>query len=117
MTAIASEPTGQTMLPEVELRLTDDLDISTLHLLREQMEDAISLRPHRLIIDLQACRYLDAQAITVLLEAHRGMWRIQGRLVLRGCSPETLRLLAIAGVLNVFETEPATARPDLRVLP
>lgn len=97
---------GLSLLPEVTLRVTEDLDISTLHALREQIGDALTLRPQRLIIDLHGCRYLDAQAITVLLDAHREMWRLEGRLVLRGCSPETLRLLAIAGVLSVFETEP-----------
>lgn len=105
MATTLPDATGSSMLPHVELRITDDLDISTLHVLRDQVEDALTLRPHRLIIDLSACRYLDAQAITVLLDAHTSMWRSEGRLVLRGCSPDTLRLLALAGVLNVFEIE------------
>lgn len=105
MATTLPDATSSSVLPQVELRITDDLDISTLYVLRDQVEDALTLRPHRLIIDLSACRYLDAQAITVLLDAHTAMWRAEGRLVLRGCSPDALRLLALAGVLNVFEIE------------
>ncbi len=93
------------VLPVLELRLEGDLDISTLPVLRERLEEALSLGPRRLVVDFAACRYLDAQAILVLLEAHRAMWRREGRLVLRHCSSATTRLLALAGVLNVFEIE------------
>ena len=112
MTTVMPAPSAESVLPFVELRLADDLDISTLPMFRDQLEDALSLRPQRIVIDFSACRYLDAQAIRVLLDAHGAMWRSEGRLVLRDCSPETTRLLALAGVLNVFETVRSSRADD-----
>jgi anti-anti-sigma factor len=85
-----------------------DLDISTLGRFREALEKAVSANPVRLVVDFSACRYLDAQAIRVLLDAHQQLWRLDSRLVLRACNPDTRRLLALAGVLNVFQLEPPT---------
>jgi anti-anti-sigma factor len=113
MTTMMPAPSAESVLPHVELRLSEDLDISTLPMFRDQLEDALSLRPERVVIDFSACRYLDAQAIRVLLDAHGTLWRSQGRLVLRDCSPETTRLLALAGVLNVFEIEQSARAHDL----
>jgi anti-anti-sigma factor len=93
------------VLPLVEIHLDNDLDIGTLPALREKITDALSLHPKLLVLDFSRCRYLDAQAISVLLETNRAAWRSGGRLVLRACSEPTVRLLALAGVLRVFELE------------
>jgi anti-anti-sigma factor len=93
------------LMDTLEIRLDGDLDIATLPALRERLDEALELTPRRLVLDFAACGYLDAQAINVLLDAHKALWRTQGRLVLRACNPATLRLLALAGVLNVFELE------------
>lgn len=96
-------------LPYVEVRLGEDLDIATLASLQDQLDDAVLLRPARLVIDFTACRYLDAQAIRLLVETHGALWREGGRLVLRDCSEDTLRLLSLAGVLEIFEVETSQA--------
>lgn len=97
----------QPRLPRIEVCVNDELDISTLPRLRAQLDDALSLRPDQLLIDLSGCRYLDAQAIVVLLEAHRLAYRSGGRLVLRGANAAALRLLYLAGVGEVFSYESA----------
>jgi anti-anti-sigma factor len=97
------------VLPHLEVQIGDDLDIASLPSLRHQLEDAVRLRPERLVIDFSACRYIDAQAIRLLVEAHGGLWGAGGRLVLKDCSPETTRLLSLAGVLEIFELEGASA--------
>lgn len=107
--------------PVVEVLVEDELDISTLPRLRAQLQEATQLRPQRLVVDLSRCAFLDAQAITVLVEAHRRTWLSGGRLVLRGCDERMLRLFALAGVHDVFAFEPAAAQPvwhraDLRLV-
>lgn len=94
------------VLPIIELRVVETLDVSQLMRLSEQLEDAITLRPERLVVDLTCCDFVDAQAIRVLMDAHRAIWKRGGRLVLRGVNAATLRLLAIAGVRDVFTLEP-----------
>lgn len=92
--------------PLVEVFCDEDLDISTLWQFGERLEDAVRLRPERLVVDLSACRYLDAQVMTVLLEAHRALYRTGGVLVLRGASESARRLLALAGLSDVFVQVP-----------
>ncbi|MCW2621794.1 MAG: Sulfate transporter/antisigma-factor antagonist [Frankiales bacterium] len=93
--------------PVIELFVDEELDIATLPRLRERLEDALSLQPARLVLDLRQCVFLDAQAMTVLLDIHRQAWRQGGLLTLRGCSPQCLRLLSLAGLLGVFDLQPA----------
>jgi anti-anti-sigma factor len=109
VTAILSPPT--TSLSEIEIRLAQDLDISTLPLLQDQVDEALSQRPRRLVIDCSDCRYLDAQAIRVLVEARCVMRLSGGDLVLRGCTPDTTRLLGAVGVLQRFTLEHGTPPP------
>lgn len=97
---------GLPAVPLLEVRLQEDLDIAALASLQDQLDDAVLLRPARLVIDFSGCRYLDAQAIRVLVDTHRALWREGGRLVLKGCNEDALRLLALAGVLEVFEVVP-----------
>lgn len=91
----------------VEVIVDTELDISTLPQLRERLEDALRVAPARLVVDLSGCGFLDAQAMTVLLDVHRQAYRAGGLLTLRGCSAQCLRLLSLAGLIGVFDLEPA----------
>lgn len=105
MTMLQNAPyPAETVVP-----LPADLDISMLPRFRDALEAALVDRPRRLVVDFGACRYLDAQAIRVLLDVHQALWQRDGRLVLRDCNADTTRLLALAGVLNVFLVEPDMA--------
>jgi anti-anti-sigma factor len=97
--------------PLVEIRVQGPLDLASAAPLRERLFDALSLRPHCLAVDLSECTFFDATGINVLLEVHRQAWRQEARLQLRGCSPRHLRLLALMGLTDVFDTR--RARPSL----
>lgn len=105
MTFQTLPPITENVLPMVELCPVGPLDVSSLISLSEQLDDAMSLEPQRLVVDLSQCDYMDAQAIRVLLDGHRTMWLQGGRLLLRGVNPAALRLLSIAGVQDVFTFE------------
>jgi len=102
MTVQSLHPTNENVLPVVELHLVGPLDVSSLISLSERIDDAMSLAPERLVVDLSRCDYMDAQAIRVLLDAHRSMWLQGGRLALRGVNSAAMRLLNIVGVQDVF---------------
>ncbi len=95
---------------ELVLEVSDPLDISTLQQFWSDLRAAAARGPERLVVDLSQCPYLDAQAIRLLLDVHQLIWIQDGRLILRGAPPPVIRLLALAGVLNVFAVE--TALPE-----
>jgi anti-anti-sigma factor len=87
----------------VEVVVEGELDISSVGRVRETLHDALSVRPGRLVVDLTACPFVDASALTMLLDVHRRAWRAGGVLTLRGCSPRVLRLLSLTGLRRVFD--------------
>ena len=86
----------------ITLKVCDELDIAEVHHLREQLMDALAVHPRAIVVDLSACPFLDAQALMPLLDAHRGARRMQVDFALRGLKPQARRLLALAGVQDVF---------------
>ena len=87
----------------VVVHITGALDVTTLPRVREQLEQALTGRPGRLVVDLSACTFVDASALAVLLELHRRLCRTGGVLTLRGCCPRVLRLLSLTGLRRVFD--------------
>ena len=95
---------GTLSRPAVVVVVVDgELDISSVARVRETLHDALSVRPARLVVDLAACPFVDACALTMLLDVHRRAWRSGGTLTLRGCSPRVLRLLSLTGLRRVFD--------------
>lgn len=109
MAELALEQGHQAVAPLVEVVVGYDLDISALPRLRDQLEDALRLEPQRLVLDLSGCGHLDAQAIVVLLDVHKAMYELGGRLVIRSAGLQAVRLLTLAGVQDVFAFE--SSRP------
>ena len=89
----------------VEVLVEGDLDASQVERVRDTLLDALSVHPGRLVVDLSHCPFVDAAALTMLLEVHRQARRAGGLLTLRGCSPRVLRLLSLTGVRKVFDLE------------
>lgn len=87
----------------VEVVVQGELDSSSVGRVRETLHDALSVQPERLVVDLTACPFVDACALTMLLDVHRRAWRAGGLLTLRGCSPRVLRLLSLTGLRRVFD--------------
>ena len=87
----------------VEVIVTGELDVDSVSRVREHLHDALSVKPQRLVVDLSGCAFVDACALTMLLDVHRRAWRSGGVLTLRGCSPRVLRLLSLTGLRRVFD--------------
>lgn len=102
-TALAPEPAelGRPAVVVVDVR--GELDVASVARVREQLHEALAARPGRLVVDLTDCPFVDACALTMLLDVHRRAWRAGGVLTLRGCSPRVLRLLSLTGLRRVFD--------------
>jgi anti-anti-sigma factor len=93
--------------PLVEIVVGEDLTATATTKLDRLLNDALDLRPDHLIVDLAGCSYADALAVDVLLNAHRRIWDLGGRLTLRSPTPRLQRLLQLAHVDQVFHVTPA----------
>jgi anti-anti-sigma factor len=89
----------------VVVEVQGDLDASRVPRVRALLEDAVSVRPQQLVVDLGNCSFLDASGLTVLLDVHRRLARVGAVLTLRGCSPRVMKLLSLTGLRRVFDVE------------
>lgn len=89
----------------VTVEVVGDLDLSSVARVRETLHDALSVKPGRLVVDLDRCSFVDASALAMLVDVHRRAWRTGGVLTLKGCSPRVLRLLSLTGLRRVFDLE------------
>ena len=86
-----------------------DGDVSRTGWLRAHLDDALRVRPDRVVVDLSQTSTLDSAALQVLLEAHRQLARRGGVLALRGLSPRLVRLVGLCGLTDVLHVEDACA--------
>ncbi|WP_434739901.1 STAS domain-containing protein [Micromonospora sp. SH-82] len=100
----------------VEVALTEPLDRVTVDELGAVLDRVLALRPARLVIDLTDCAHVDAAGISLLLDAHRRMWSLSGRLILRGPSPRLRRLFHVARVDQVLHVVAAPPRAGTRAV-
>lgn len=102
MTVLETRPAPVPLPTELRLSVTGELDARTLARVRVQLQDALTERPARLVIDLDDCPFVDAAALAMLLDAHRTASRYGGLLVLLGCQPRVVRALSLTGLRRVF---------------
>lgn len=98
---------GQSGTPLVEIIVAEDLTATAAVRLGMLLRDAIEMRPAQLVVDLSGCGYADAIAVQILLDAHRRIWHIGGRLTLRAPSARMQRLLRLAHLDRVFHVTTA----------
>ena len=87
----------------VVVEVEGPLDITTVPRMRVVLHEALDERPGRLVVDMADCPFVDACALTMLLDVHRRCWRAGSVLTLRSCSPRVLRLLSLTGLRRVFD--------------
>lgn len=92
--------------PLVEIMVTEELDAASEPRVRALLEDALTMHPEQLVVDLADCPFIDATAIGMLLDIHRQVWTSGGRLTLRAPSPRVRRTLQIAHVNHVLRMVP-----------
>ncbi len=107
MTAVDERWVTPQATPPVEVVITEELDLAAVPRLRALFEDALRMRPERLVVDLDSCAFVDATALGLLLEVHRQVRRQGGSLVLRHVRPRVARLIALTRLHGVFTLEPA----------
>ncbi|MEU4567892.1 STAS domain-containing protein [Micromonospora sp. NPDC023956] len=96
---------------QVEIVITEPLDLSGVRKLGPVVDAVVARRPARLVIDMSACGHVDAAGIGLLLDTHRRMWRLGGALSLRSPSPRIRRLLQVARVDQVFHVTEVAVPP------
>jgi anti-anti-sigma factor len=96
-------------VPLVELAITQELSVTTLPALAAKLDQVLSLRPQRVVIELAGCPFIDAAAIGVLLDAHRRLWQSDGLLSLRSPNGRLRRILHAARVDHVLHLIPEVA--------
>ena len=85
----------------VLVRLANELDLYTAHLVRDTLLEAIGRSPERLIVDLSEVTFVDSTALGVLIEA-RGRLANGRAFLLVAPGVETRRALAISGLDRHF---------------
>lgn len=93
--------------PLVEIVVAEDLDVASVPRVRERLEDALRLRPARLVVDLGRCPFMDGSGLAALLTVHRQALRQGAEFVLRNPDARVRRLIALTGLAKVFSVEPS----------
>lgn len=99
--------------PTIHIEVQGELDHAVVPRLREQLADALTLNPARLVVDLSRCTFFDVSGINLLLDAHRQIWQQDGRLTLHGAQERHLKLLALMGLSDVFDLEGSGSTPAI----
>lgn len=91
------------VVPLVEVRVNGDLNAQSAPGVNDMLEEALALRPRRLVIDLAGCEMIDAAGILLLLDTHRRAMRDGGSVALRSPSARAQRNLRLAKVDRVLQ--------------
>ena len=95
----------------IELRLSGELTLATLHVLQDQLRDSEAARPRVLVIDVRQLKFLDSLAIGELIGADKRSRDVGRRLTLITAPGPVERLLAVAGVDGRLRT--ASESPEI----
>lgn len=88
------------------LEIVGDLDYGTAHELREHLART-ALRPgQRLVLDLSRLEFCDSSGITALIAARNHAAAARADVALAGVPDNTLRILRIVGLDQVFALHP-----------
>jgi anti-anti-sigma factor len=93
-----------------EIEIEGELDLAVSERLRAAIERATNER-HHVLVNLSRCDFIDASALTVLVEGHRGLREHGRQLLLYGVQGQVRRLLSITGVTETGLMA-TTATPD-----
>lgn len=94
---------------------TADIDISSVPLLREQLDALIEGGTRRILINCSNVSFIDSTGVAFLISRARRLMREDGLLSLENVSSAVARFLQIARLLDVLHVTPAD-RPAVPVL-
>ncbi|MFC8850215.1 MULTISPECIES: STAS domain-containing protein [unclassified Micromonospora] len=101
-------------IPLVEVAVTG-FDLACLPETGAVFDRLLALRPAQVVVDLSACRHVDAAAIGFLLEVHRRLTRADAVLTVRDPNPRIRRILQTARldqVLPIVVGDAAAGSPE-----
>ncbi|MYV39972.1 anti-sigma factor antagonist [Streptomyces sp. SID1328] len=91
------------------LHVAGDLDYAEATVLREQVE-SLALSPgQNLVIDLSGLEYCDSTGLTVLLAARQRAQTASADMALAAVPADTLRILTLTGLDQIFTIHPGSA--------
>ncbi|MDP9444534.1 MAG: STAS domain-containing protein [Actinomycetota bacterium] len=93
--------------PAPGLRLVGYLDARNVGAVRQSLNELVDITSGTIVVDLSEVELIDATGLGVLAAAHRRLERDGRQLVLRGCTGQIRRVLAMTGLLRVMHVEPA----------
>jgi anti-anti-sigma factor len=96
---------GSTTVIEVR----GDVDVSTVHLLTDLVEQVAVHCPARLVLDLAKVTFFCAAGLRGLMHAREVVTAAGGRLLLRDPSPRTWRVLTLTRTEDLFPLDTPTA--------
>ncbi|GAA3392772.1 STAS domain-containing protein [Cryptosporangium minutisporangium] len=101
-------------IPVVELCLREAITSAQLPTVRERVDEVLAIAPRVLVLDLSQCPAVDAAGIAYLVDLHRRMRRVEGRLELRAPGPRIDRMLRLTHLDRVLPVVPRDhdARPS-----
>ena len=82
-----------------------EIDIATLSVFGEAVNDCMRAGEHDLVLDMSGVRFMDSQGLHMLLAAAEEMRERGGSLVVAAPSPSVRRLLDVSGVEPVVAVD------------
>ncbi len=79
--------------------ITGDIDHHNAKEIREKIDNRLSLaRPKHLIIDFKNVSFMDSSGIGLVMGRYRLMQNYKGTLEIRNVSPQTKKIMELAGI-------------------
>lgn len=99
--------------------LQGEIDLAAADRLDAAITEAIAAGP-RITVDLSGTSFMDSTGVNALIDAHHRLGQVPEAVVLRDPSPTVRRVLAVAGIEDLFTVQIAGApagpgAPDRRV--
>lgn len=89
---------------QVVAHVTGEIDMATCGRLRDAIEPHLGTG-QRIVLDLSGVTFMDSSCIAVLVQARTTLTDDGGSLILRNPSTVAARLLTVAGMTELFDTE------------
>jgi anti-sigma B factor antagonist len=80
-----------------------EISISNLEQMKMAFEDAVNRNEKKLLVDLSAVSFIDSAGLNMLMEAHKSLKKINGRLRLCGMNSKIKNVIEITNLHILFE--------------
>lgn len=86
----------------VRLRVSGEIDMSTVPTFEEALSAALGDKPERLMIDLSEVNFMDSSGLNALVRARNALEDTGVELVISGMSDPVRRLFDVSGLMTAF---------------